>query len=297
MPKCVLLILFSFSTNLGITQNLVENPGFEEYWKLPGANELVDTFFAKNWSHIYASMPSSVDYYLRNNVIIYPNHRSDSRYNVPDNHLGFHESNEGDAYVGLIPFSIHGQMEHISGKLIDTLIAGSEYEVSIFIKYSGASSMIFSSKLEIAFSSDSNFFRLKGHPKHFDYVNTSVSCYKNIFNEKKITADVTFDNIPMISDSSTWTKLKGIYKARGGEKFLTIGLFYQGEKPSEKIDNLTNKVNRPNVDWYKISMKVGNYKIPFLKSNPKYNPVYDSYAPGACYYFIDDVSVVLKSDK
>jgi OOP family OmpA-OmpF porin len=67
-----------------------------------------------------------------------------------------------------------------------------------------------------------------------------------------------------ISDTSKWTRISGYYKAHGGEQYITISGF--------KMDSLNVKSNLPGVD-----LKKTDYP--------------------SCQYFIDDVLVMLASQK
>jgi|AntAceMinimDraft_17_1070374.scaffolds.fasta_scaffold49778_2 hypothetical protein len=298
----IIFILFSFLIIAPSTgQNLVMNPDFEEYWPHKIYYSDIDTFAAKNWYSIYSSYYSTVDYFIKGN-------RIPSR-NVPNNSLGYHPAHSGKAYAGFIPLCIGGgrektYMEFITGTICEPLKKDKKYEVSFYIKQGGNKCGIYSTKLEVSFSSDSKFFKIKNKISLYDY---EYSFYQNVFAEKKITADIIYDNIPLLYDTSSWIKLSNIYTARGGEKYITIGLFYQGKEISKRISKMSDeyqkKFFKPNKRK-KILKNIDKQKIPFIKYNPNYEikkwivgrKVID-HQPDFGYYFIDDVSVELIKEK
>lgn len=245
-------------------QNLVLNPSFEEYFSLPKSYTKIDTFFCKYW---YLPSDCSPDYFNKDSKVL--------KYSVPNNFLGFHPAKDGISYIGLIPLVWDGYMEHITGTLSQPLIKGEEYKVSLFIRHGGSKCYFYVSDLGILFSNSKTPFLTKSPPFYEDLL------------QPNITASFKFSN-SFLMDTS-WTQVKGVYKAQGGEKYLTIGIFYEEkwklESRVSKILLIIDNIHKAE-QFYKKNQDV-------LMINPNFkedSTIKNQFIP---YYFIDDVSVEL----
>jgi hypothetical protein len=97
--------------------------------------------------------------------------------------------------------TIDGYREYIQVKLTEKLVANREYEVTFFVSPTG-------------FKSVSNISALISTNKIEDYL---------LKTELKYNPQVT--NTELLVDSSIWYKVSGVFKAVGGENWLTIGNF------------------------------------------------------------------------
>lgn len=294
--KKIILIFFIIPC-LANAQNLLVNPGFEDYWphKYYPPVSYGDTFYAKSWYNVYQGYPSKVNHYFENNIIEFPDGSIKSNNNVPNNSLGYHPPHSGKAYAGLGLIALDGQMCHLTGTLKELLEMGEEYEVSFYIRFAGDKCAVSYTKFEILFSAieDISSFRIKKNVNEYD------SNYENLFKNRKIKGDIVYQNINGY-DSANWIKLTEIYKARGDEKYLTIGLFYQGDEISKSIKKMSEnylKVLLYDKKRLRLIKNINKMKIPFIKYNSNFNfkefkEVHPSGVDG-CYYLIDDVSVVL----
>jgi len=303
LKKGLLFIFLFLIYNTLLAQNLVINPSFEEYWKPQTYPIIADTFYIKNWSNVYMSYPARLGFYLKGNFKKYTDEKIINLFNIPDNGYGYHPAHSGNAYAGIIPYSMEGYMEFLTGKLIYPLNNGKKYKVTFYIKYAGNKCALYFTKLEMAFSKDSALFQSGNIPEY--YCPEKESTYQNIFSKRKVYADITFDNIPLLHDTSDWIKLTGMYTARGGEKFFTIGLFYQGEKISDRMNKMIPKYVKvwDNQKQREHFLKnIDKFNIPFIKYNPNYKVENWIKTNGksktvimivdcGC-YFIDDVSVI-----
>jgi hypothetical protein len=260
-------------------QNLVKNSGFEDYWKMQKTLAYQsDTFFCKNW---FLTGKTTVDYYIKENKLKINDSLILDVLNVPNNFFGYHPSIEGSGYIGLIPLSTNGEMEHIVGVLEDELVKGKKYEVSFYIKHGGDSVQYSATKFETKFFNESDFFKDKTpfNTKHvIDMFSTS---YKGIFQESKIVADIEYDLCQVNDANNSWIKIIGTYLAKGGEKYIGLGLFYQGEKLEILIDKYKKKQNEKQfLKSQSIIKRNITYTEPKLPGNKEVS-----------YYFIDDVQV------
>ena len=103
-------------------QNLVKNPGFEEYYRYPDekyefASEYEDSaFICKHWYRLRKETPS---YYHIN--------AKDIRYGIPYNRFGYYPALEDSAYIGSIVLDLQGFVQPISGEFVTPLNEGKMY--------------------------------------------------------------------------------------------------------------------------------------------------------------------------
>lgn len=261
-------------------QNLVKNSGFEEFWKLQqllGYGK-IDTFYCKNW---YLPNESTVDYYRKGNFLELSNGKIIHVLDVPHNFLGYHPAISGDAYIGFIPISTVGGMEHIIGELDQELLKNKVYEISFYIQHGGDSIQYNSNKIEVKFFSESDFFNDKNpfDTKYgFDMFKT---LYTGIFEKSRVVADISYD-LCQVNDSKDWVKVKGQFVAKGGERYIGLGLFYQGEELKEVLRKyMINKKEKRFLRSQSIIKRNKTYVEPSFFSGNRDNT----------YYFIDEVRV------
>jgi hypothetical protein len=145
----------------------------------------------------------------------------------------------GFGMVGILPYTdlLVDYREYLSGELPDTLKSGHDYCVLFYVSLSNNSDRAIWS-LGLYFTNDSliDFFNFQNITPHI--LNTAGS---------------------FITDTINWTQISGTYTAQGGEKFITIGNFF----------------NNANTDTLIV--------IPenFIPSHQQ-----------SAYYYIDDVSII-----
>ncbi len=295
--KFYLFLIIALNCNIVSAQNLVMNPGFEEYWNFQwAADNLVDTFYAKNWTHIFNGSFSTVDYLAENNI--YKNSIVKSLRNSPDNNNAYYPAHSGKAYCGFIYLSADGYMEHLTGKLFKPLTKGENYVISFYLMFPSKYVRLIGKKIEILFSNDTSKFILKKDIALRTF-------YKYLFSQEKVKADLEFD-ISNVQDTA-WTKYSCNYIAKGGEQFISFGIFWQGRKISKKIINFNNNIYnlKTHKKLYNKITENFNKKIPFFKKNIYYQNVdFDNIiiestkleVNNHTYIFIDDVSVELVND-
>jgi hypothetical protein len=283
-------MFFTYSLING--QNLVNNSRFEEYYHLPELKYdhdryLDSAFICKYWHRIKGTTP---DYYHINAKHNY--------FTIPFSRMGYNPVIRDSAYIGFIPFDLIGNTEIISNELLLPLEAGKKYEISFFYRYAKYISYYQLSKLEIYLSPDINNFKSINYPFSF---------YKDVITTNT-KANVVFDSI--INDGE-WHIATAIYNARGGEKYLSFGIFYQNDKLFKIMNEylMNNFVIGQNMDKYERFVKKYAKYLSFIRSNPFFNP--DEIKETLVvtfetknkiettiskwkfpYYFIDDVSLV-----
>lgn len=214
-------------------QNLVPNGGFENYRICPGDHTQHPSQFAvDSW---FSPSIGTPDYY---NVC------SNGEADVPHNWAGVSDPYEGVGYAGLYLWASMGRdyREYLQTELSEPLVRDSLYYLEFYYKLSSYSKYSID---RIGLLLTDSIVRLN-HDLTFKV--------KPTFSIVKDTA--------LTTETGLWEEAKMLYKARGGEKFLLIGNFF---------DNAATH----------------HYKIQF-------RPIAQEMLAHYAYYYIDDVSVIAK---
>ncbi len=218
IKKLLITIILSIAVNYSYAQNLVSNPSFEDTLGCPSNYGEINK--AQYWSSPTSSTP---DYF---------NSCNHSIFGVPSNGGGYQLAKTGNAYIGIIALQ-PSYIEYVQGELSDTLKKNSIYCVSFYVN------LIKNSNAAIAkmgaYLSDSAVF---------------IATTNNFTFQPQIESPVGY----YLSDTLNWMEVSGFFKAKGGEKYITIGNFHD-------INNSD-------------TIHLGNSSSAFA------------------YYFIDDISII-----
>jgi len=244
-------------------ENLVINPSFEDYTELPSGFSNNGKSFATYW---YIPSMSSPDYF---------NNNCDSSYLSDAARIfNYDKPHTGSSCIGLYPLLWNGYMEHITGELSKPLERNEVYRVVFWIKYSGNVCQFSADCFGVYFSIEK--FQMYPMDPFYDY----------FFNNKlKANIETTAGNF--ITNDSTWVEVNFLYKASGGEKYLTLGKFYNDKIKLKTINNYRQANIQFTNKKEKFIRKKEHQKILLLNNNFIDR---DSIATNA-YYFIDDISV------
>ncbi len=206
MKKIFLIFLLLLSTINVESQNLIENSGFDSLRVCPtetlinndsnGANKVVPPWFAP--SHLMGTPD------------IFNRCSPSTELGVPVNkQLSYQQPLSGSGYAGIVTYSEFGR-EYISTKLSKELKKGSQYYGYFYISplsfpKSYGYFMTYTDAIGLTFSADT-IPSLKG---------ILLITSESIGNPKG----------QLIKDTIGWTKISGCYKAKGGERYATIGNF------------------------------------------------------------------------
>lgn len=197
-------------------QNLVPNPSFELFNNCPTSLSGIAyspsyTLFptVKDW--INPVEQGSPDYF---NVC-----SGTAGVKTPDCIFGYQQAYTGTAYSGLIAWEGHytgstltvDYREYLQTRLSQQLIAGHNYCISFYV--SPTISAVY----------DFNYVSINDFGLNLSPTQTSVPNG----NGYQINLPYTISNAPnaQLTDTSKWYKIRGFYKATGGEQWLTIGCF------------------------------------------------------------------------
>lgn len=233
--------------------NFIADSSFENYSYIPSAYLNNHQTFNTVLPFWYAPTNGTPDYYNKISTSIETSIPLNSFFRPFFSSCSNSQtSRTGDGYVGMFSVlswneddSIRTRNEFIQTKFIQPFIRNHLYSISFFINRSHCSSMAFSN-LGAYISKDSvrQYYSIDNH----NFTNFIQPFKPQIVHKEG-----------PISDTLTWTKIYGIYKASGGENWITIGHFRTYKEIIEIYDT---------------------------------TPLY-SFLPNA-YYFIDDVSIYEK---
>ncbi|MFY7964305.1 MAG: T9SS type A sorting domain-containing protein [Chitinophagaceae bacterium] len=190
-------VLFFFNTAFSQT-NLVPNPSFEQYTICPAATKAdkPDYWFKPDlrgagYCNVCTTHPwTGVPY----NVVI-----NDTSYQVP---------RTGNAYIGMFYLNaIPNARNYYEVQLLDSLKQGQYYYAEYFVSLCNP--------LRRGCNNQSLLFS-----KNAVFVDTANSI-------KILPANPQITNYgnPIVTDTINWVKVSGIFKAQGGEHYLTLGNF------------------------------------------------------------------------
>jgi len=204
------------------SQNLVINPDFETKNGCPNASG--QFILAEEWFTPNIGTP---DYF--NDC------SSTMEYGTEYNTKGGQIHHSGHGYMGILSENLHNNefFEYLETHLKEPLKSYQQYCLKLYLSLGDCDFAL--DELGAVFSQ---------------------SILKDLQVKKIVLPYLPLTNGSVLSDTEKWMCIKGIYKAKGGEKFLTIGYF-------DKEDKFTR-----------------------VRMNPKNDLTFKS-----AYYFIDDVTM------
>jgi len=196
MLKHKYIFVFIFASFLNRAQvNLVQNPSFENYSPCPFT--LAQLSFATGWSS-YSPTP---DYYNLCNGA--------GGVGVPSNGIGYQAASHGVGYAGLIAFDKNGFVRELIGsQLSQNLIVGQKYYASV--------------KVSLA--------EFQGPPVQYipcDKIGIKFSTIPfSDSNPAPITNSAHVYSSSIISDTMSWTIVKGSFIADSTYQYIMVGNFF-----------------------------------------------------------------------
>jgi gliding motility-associated-like protein len=221
MKRIIVLAIISVLNIAAKAQNLVPNGGFEEFNNCP-----------TNWAQIdyspgYVSFPTVKDWVspLEKTTPDYYNAcaPTNSKVNIPQTFLGYHDAHNGNGCAGLIPYndniSAGEYREYIQAKLTQPLIAGHKHELTFYVSTNynpsiAAYNYIAVDRVGAAFTTN----QVSMTPDQFLMLDYQVVNAANNF----------------ISSTNSWVKITGTFIAQGGEEWIIIGSFKNSTTPMNK---------------------------------------------------------------
>lgn len=212
----IILLLLAIEAT---AQNLVPNPGFEVYNDCPQARGMI--YYSEDYSHfptaaswVSALWNTTPDYYNRcatNPLVTLP-------YNTYND---YQQPRGGDACAGISMLSgwpatphVSDYREYLETRLSAPLEAGKNYFVSFFVNMT----------YHLPGSANQIVVDLVGARLTDTQINIAYP-----FGQPELSIpgppDVVNPRHTFITDTAKWEQVKGVYKAHGGEQWLTVGYF------------------------------------------------------------------------
>lgn len=213
---------------LAVAQNLVPNPGFENYNSCP-------TGVGTANYEVLAYSPGFVNFpvltgWVSPLKITTPDYFNScaplaSGIQVPETNFGHQHAHSGVGYAGIVAWeaTISGTnvsaewREYIQTRLVQPLQPGDRYCVSFYVSNTTSQRPGFN-------------FNYMG----LDALGINFSTTQQL-STTSISLNLTYDVVgppgKYLDDTLGWTRVKGIYTAQGGEQWLTLGYFGTGIPP------------------------------------------------------------------
>lgn len=195
MKKVIISFLslgMMLAANAQDMNNLVENPSFEQMeGKIKRGGAIT---VAVGWM---SPTKASADLFAG---------KVKEGYGTPNNNLGIEEAQDGQNYAGIRAFSYNDKeaRNYVSSKLKMTLKKDQKYCVKFYVNLAEASK-----------------YAANNIGVNFSKKQYNISEAKSIMTA---TSVMHKDN-PVFNGQFGWDQICGVYKAQGGEKFITIGNF------------------------------------------------------------------------
>jgi len=229
MIKDILVFTMILVSGVSFSQtNLVPNSTFEKISKK--IKTVGEISVAEPWS---SPTLAPADLYVEKT--------KNSSISIPDNAHGAEKPMKGSGYAGIFAYSYKNKIarSYLQVKLTEKLKAGKEYCVRYHVSLSDLS---------------------KYATNHLGVAITKEAVSANNSDILKVESSIESRKLTVYEKQFYWTPICGVFKAEGGEEFLTIGNFTEDDKLE------TKKVKRPKGF-----------------SSPQVNDAY---------YYIDNVSVI-----
>lgn len=195
MKRIYFLFPFVFFCTFCSSQNLVQNPSFEDTIGCP--TDEGQLYNATGW---FNPTQGSPDYY---NACYSGGGIFDM--GIPSNWIGYQNPRTGNGYSGIAVYTPLGESrEYIEVRLKDTLESGKKYYVSLYVSLA-----------------DSVWYGINSIGVYL----SKDSIYASTYLHLPYVPQVINPAITILSDQINWKQIFGEYIAVGGEKFLTIGNF------------------------------------------------------------------------
>jgi len=231
-----------------LAQNLVPNPGFEQYYKCPGSfNYSTTGEIAPGWKSPTKGTPD-----LFHSCSI-------GDAGVPTNWAGYSKAYTGSGYAGIYGFIFNPRKdyrEYLQAELSTALEPGGKYLVEFYFKLSSNSKYSID-RIGFLLSDSSNQMTA-------DEVFPVPATYERI------------NSIIYSRSSGLWTRFGYTHIAKGGEKFITIGNFSDRDKTrnqliqnSQSLEPMLAKAAYFFIDDVKVIKVGGPPQAPVLSGYPE----------------------------
>ena len=230
-----IIIVYGLGIANLFAQNLVENPGFENFTDCP------DSYgsFQEDVKAWYKPTDGSTDYF----------NTCGGKLSVGQNFIGKQDTYEGNAYAGFYAYGPNDYREYITGQLVQTLEKGQKYKFSFKVSLAEKSQFAID-ELGMLFSSD----RLE--------LNTKRNISFNWIRGKGRKNFVAAQDPRYFKDKNEWMEASGEFIAEGTETYFSIGNFKSNSETHRKrVANNLKKAAYYYIDMVKVEKIVAPFEI------------------------------------
>jgi outer membrane protein OmpA-like peptidoglycan-associated protein len=197
------------------SQNLVPNGEFDEFKYCPYGFTQGRLKIVPHWLQ---PTTGTADYF----------NECSASFSVPNNPMGIQSAVKGPGYIGLVAFAPkeNNSREYIQVKLNEPMVGGKSYCISFLISLADYSQYMID-----GFGVHISQNRIKGNAKRTLSVVPQVQVPRGY----------------LLQDDTDWIEISEVYKAAGGEEYLTFGNFKFDHELVVKYRNI--HVEKPNHAW------------------------------------------------
>lgn len=195
-----LVLAFFWGITALLSQNLIQNPSFEQYSACP---ERLGNF-ETDVTHWSTPTKGSTDYFNGCSTIM----------GTPENFNGIQSSDFGKGYAGLYLYAPNDYREYVQVPLTQTLEKGKTYQVSFYVSLAERSDFAVKD-FGVLFSKDSLSFDIKKEL-------SKMHRYKIVENTYNYM-EIGYTNF--YRDTRDWVLVSTRFEAKGTENYLIIGNF------------------------------------------------------------------------
>jgi hypothetical protein len=208
MKQTLLIFIFNFCFGIIISQNLIKNPGFEEY-----DSGMLYGYQPCNW--ITGGYVSPYD------NLVYINHSIEDTLLPVIYPIFYEKPYSGQAMVALNIIDPKG-ITFLYGTLSKPLLKGKKYNVSFYYKFDNSSTHCIS-KISINFTTTANVNYAFDNP---DF-NPAFKHY--------VKTDLTLKDKQFSNDPINWNKASLTFISKGGEDRIVLGYFFPENSSLKKL--------------------------------------------------------------
>jgi OOP family OmpA-OmpF porin len=225
LEKHITLFLCTLCTHIVISQNLIKNPSFEVFENCP---EQLGNFDedVQNWS---APTIGSTDYF----------NGCSTAMGTPKNFNGSQPADFGVGYAGLYLYAPDDYREYIQAELTEALVKGKKYKISFYVSLAEKSDFAIK-EFGVLFSSNKLHFPIRKEL-------SKMHLYKDRENQYNYL-EIGYSNF--FADTQDWILVHTQFKAKGMERFVTLGNF----KNNSRTRLFKTKRNAKQGAYYYVDM-------------------------------------------
>ena len=198
--KHITLLLCALCTHSVLSQNLITNPSFEDFANCP---EQLGNFDedVQSWS---TPTIGSTDYF----------NGCSTAMGTPKNFNGSQPADFGVGYAGLYLYAPDDYREYIQAELTEPLVKGKKYQISFYVSLAERSDFAIK-EFGVLFSGNKLHFPIRKEL-------SKMHLYKDRENQYNYL-EIGYSNF--FADTQDWILVHTQFKAKGTERFVTLGNF------------------------------------------------------------------------